>query len=102
MDTSFTYHTNRQLSDLFGAWLLADSLAEAAGYENERLNSLSELRYKEYDKAHKAHANTGESGGVDIIPTEPQPKRPKMARPPLRGYADDYADTIASFLEGTR
>ncbi len=79
MNEHFKYHSNNELNDLFKLWLDTDAAAEAAAYENERLNSLAELRYKEYDKAHKAHATQS-----------------------LDDYEADYADTIASFVEGTR
>ena len=79
MNENFKYHSDKELNDLFKLWLSTDAEAEAAGYENEHLNSLSELRYKEYDNARKQN--------VFAVTADDE---------------NDYASTIAAFMEGTR
>lgn len=79
MSNNFKYHSNNELNDLFKLWLDTDAAAEAAAYENEHLNNLSELRYKEYDNARKQ--------SVFVVTADDE---------------EDYADTVAAFIEGTR
>lgn len=79
MNNNFKYHSNNELNDLFKLWLDTDAAAEAAGYENEHLNSLSEFRYKEYDNARKQ--------SVFAVTADDE---------------NDYAATVAAFMDGTR
>lgn len=72
-------HKPNEFKYLFKLWLDTDAAAEAAGYENEHLNSLSELRWRECHKAYKAKRF--------IVTADDE---------------EDYADTLAAFVEGTR
>lgn len=42
------------LDVLFSYWMLADSLADNAGYDNEYLNDIADKRWGEYETARKA------------------------------------------------